>query len=514
MHRLTIALLAAVDAAIAVAVGIAATLAPLTLLWVFGLGEGADWSALWPAAVTVWQFGNLVPMLVTLPAGYIAASGIDPAAASFTLSLCPLAFAAFTAIFAARSGIRASRAEAWVTGVGTGVAVFVALAAVAGFTGQNLVADTELWQAILFPALVFALPALAAAVVTEWREAGAGAVARLRDRVEAAPHGWGEVPALTARGAAVVLVGLIGLGAVLIAAALLLRGGEVIALFQASNVDGLGATVMTLAQLAYLPTMVVWGVAFAAGPGVVLGDGGAVSPSGTQVGVVPGIPILGALPESTSPWLLLLALVPVGLGALAGWIARSRLVAGYPSPAPDRTASGADAQHEVVLPGLLAQAPIADAHEDDTFDHDPFGARLVVAAGIAVLSGAGAAVLCAVASGSMGPGRLAFVGPEAGPVALAIGLEVLVGAAILLLLPRGAGGGAADRVEARPVDGPRVPDAPAPVPAAEPSRRRADTEAPADLGPGERWTDADASPDLAETLDLGPRGADPRAPLD
>src|SRR5690349_6420418 len=143
MHRLTIALLAAVDAAIAVAVGIAATLAPLTLLWVFGLGEGADWSALWPAAVTVWQFGNLVPMLVTLPAGYTAASGIDPAAASFTLSLCPLAFAAFTAIFAARSGIRASRAEAWVTGVGTGVAVFVALAAVAGFTGQNLVADTE-----------------------------------------------------------------------------------------------------------------------------------------------------------------------------------------------------------------------------------------------------------------------------------------------------------------------------------------------------------------------------------
>ena len=48
MHRLIVALLAAVDAAIAVAVGLAATLAPLTLLWVFGFGGGADWGALWP----------------------------------------------------------------------------------------------------------------------------------------------------------------------------------------------------------------------------------------------------------------------------------------------------------------------------------------------------------------------------------------------------------------------------------------------------------------------------------
>ena len=48
MHRLIVALLAAVDAAIAVAVGLAATLAPLTLLWVFGLGDAADWGALWP----------------------------------------------------------------------------------------------------------------------------------------------------------------------------------------------------------------------------------------------------------------------------------------------------------------------------------------------------------------------------------------------------------------------------------------------------------------------------------
>lgn len=462
MHRLTVALLAAVDAAIAVAVGIAVTLAPLTLLWVFSLGGGADWNALWPASVTLWQFGNLVPLAVTLPADYIAAAGIDPAAASFTLSLAPLAFAAFTAIFAARSGVRASHADAWSTGVAVGTLVFAALATGAALTARNAVAGVELWQAILVPTLVFALPSLVAAVVTEWREGDIGVVARVRDRVEGAGGGWGEVPALVAHGGAVVIVGLIGLGALLAAAALFARGGEVVALFQAGNVDGLGATVLTVAQLVYLPTLIVWGVAFAAGPGVTLGEGGVISPAGTQVGVVPGIPMLGALPESTSPWMLLLALIPVGLGALAGWITRSRF-------------AGA---------------------------HDPVAPRLAVTVGIAVLSGAGAALLSSVASGSLGPGRLAFVGPEAGPVALAVGLEVVVGAAILLLSPRSRTG-----VEEPSSDTWEVTDAYSVTDA---------FGASAAFGPdpAERNPETDASAAVAPTVDLGPRKSRSDAPLD
>jgi hypothetical protein len=65
-----------------------------------------------------------------------------------------------------------------------------------------------------------------------------------------------------------------------------------------------------------------------------------------------------------------------------------------------------------------------------------------VTAGIAVVAGLGAALLAAVASGSLGPGPLAEFGPQPGPVGLAVGLEVLVGAAILLLSPRSAGHGA------------------------------------------------------------------------
>jgi hypothetical protein len=405
MNRLIVALLATVDAALAVAVGLAATLAPLTLLWVFGFGGAADWGAIWPAGVTVWQLGNLVPLAVELPPEYLAATGIDGEAASFVLSLSPLAFAGFTVIFAARSGVRASRAEAWLTGVATASVVFAALATGAALTAQNPIATAPTWQAVLVPTLLFAVPALVAALITEWREAGGGAVARVRDRIEAAPRGWGDVPGIVMRGSAVVVTGLIGLGAALSAVALFTRAGHVVALFQAGNVDAAGATVLTLVQLAYLPTLAVWGFAFAAGPGFAVGEGTAVSPAATQVGVVPGIPVLGAVPDSTTSWLLLLALAPVALGALAGWIARSRLV---------HAGDGG--------------VPATD---------DPIGAWLVTAAAIAAVAAFASALLAFAASGSLGPGKLSTFGPDPGPVALAVALEVFVGAAILLLSPRG-----------------------------------------------------------------------------
>jgi hypothetical protein len=546
MHRLIVLILSAVDAAIAAAVGIAATLAPLTLLWVIGLGGTADWAALWPASATTWQFGNLVPLQVTLPGDYLAVAGIDPAAASFVLSLAPLAFAGFTAIFAARSGVRASQADAWLTGVLTGALGFTALTALIALTSANAIAEVERWQAILFPALLYAVPLLVGALVTEWREAGSGAVARLRDRIEAAPHGWGAVAGLTMRGSAAVLAGLLGLGALVFAVSLVLRGGEVIGLFEAADVDVLGATVVTVVQLAYVPTLAIWGMAFLAGPGFAVGTGTAVSPAGTQLGVLPGIPVLGALPESTTPWLLLLALLPVGLGAFAGWIARSRLVAephaavaGSPADAIEWDAAS-EAARSSALEALLSAVPSPSAEEPeqepaDRRPTDPIGPRLVIALGIAVLSGAGAALLSVLASGSLGPGRLADVGPQPGPVALAVGLEVLLGAAILLLSPRRR----TRRPRAADVDRDAAPERGVSDDAVPADVRHADADRQSDAGedaphgvaepPEDRSGGAPVSPD-ADTApialvppaprpagpdaDLGPRRPRPLPPID
>jgi hypothetical protein len=400
MNRLLVALLAAFDALVAAAGGLAIALAPLTLLWVLALGGGADWAALWPASAAVWQFGHLVPLTIHLPDTYLAAAGIDAAAADFALSLAPLGFAVFTALFAGRSGGRAARAGEPLAGAVAGSLVFAMVTAAVALIGSTPFASVELWQALLLPALVFAVPCALGAAVGAWT-LGEGPAGRLRDRVEAVPGGWGEVPGLLVRGAATAVVGLIGVGALVFGVAVLARGGEVVALFEAGNVDALGATVLAVAQLAYLPTLVVWGAAFAAGPGFAVGTGSAVSPSGTQLGVIPGIPVLGAIPESTSPWLLLLALLPIGIGVLTGWMLRSRLVAEHPTS-------------------------------------EPYGPRIVLVAGVSLVTGAVFALLALCARGAIGPGRLTDTGPEPGPVALAVALEIAVGSAILLLSPRRA----------------------------------------------------------------------------
>jgi len=397
MQRLLVAILAAVDAAIAAAVGLAVLLAPLTLLWTLAFGATADWGGLWPVAGTLWQFGHGVPIEIAIPDAVVSAIGIAPDAARFTLSLTPLAFLVFTLLFAGRSGTRAARSGAWLLGVVSGTVAFVAIATAVAFTARSGIGEVPLWLAIVLPGAVYFAGALCGAVGCAWREGDGGLIDRVHDRAD----GWGDwsvVPGETVRGVAVVVVALTGIAALAVAVSVALRGGEVVALFEAARVDATGATVLTLGHLAYLPTLLVWAVAWIAGPGFAVGSGTAVSPAGTQLGVVPGVPVFGLLPENGSIWMLVVVLLPVAAGALAGWMIRSRLV-------------WHDAAHAI--------AP-----------------RAVIAAGIAALSAGIIALAAVLASGSIGPGRMAEVGPHIGWTTLAVGVEVLIGAAIMLLAPR------------------------------------------------------------------------------
>ncbi|WP_217183054.1 DUF6350 family protein [Streptomyces sp. AC495_CC817] len=397
MQRLLVALLAAFDAAIAAAVGLAVLLAPLTVLWTLAFGITADWGALWPLTGTLWQFGHGVPLDVTIPVETLTALGIAPDAARFTLSVAPLAFLVFTLLFAARSGARAARAGAWLLGSLAGTAAFAVIATGVALTSQLAVARTSLVLAVVLPAAVYLVGAVGGAVRVVWEDGDGGLIDRVHDVIDSWGD-WGPVPAAAVRGAAFAVVGVTGAAALAVAVMTALRGGEVVALFEAARVDLLGAVMITLAHLAFLPTLIVWAASWLAGPGFAVGVGTAVSPAGTQLGVVPGIPVLGLLPENGSIWMLVVVIVPVAAGAFSGWAVRSRLV--------------------------WEGTPLGP------------GPRAGIAAGIALLSAAVAAVAAVLAGGSLGPARLAEAGPSVLPFALALGGEVLVGAAILLLSPR------------------------------------------------------------------------------
>jgi hypothetical protein len=396
VNRLLVSFLAAVDALLAVAVGVGVVLAPVTLVWVFGTGGEADWNALWPAAATIWQLGHFAPVTVALPAELVALGGLPSDGADFTLSLAPTALALFTAVSAWRSGVRAARAGAWLTGVLTGTVVVAAVATVIALSGRASVASVDLAAAVAGPTLVFAVPALIGAIVCAWNDGDDGLVDAISERLSDTVQ---DAVDAGARAVAVCLAGIVGLGALLLGVLFALRGGEVVALTQAAQADLLGVVVLALGSILYLPTLVVWFAGFAAGPGFAVGTGTAVSPAGTTLGVVPGIPVLGVVPDSASPWLLLLALLIVGVGVLAGLMIRGMLSGG--------------------------------GHAE------PLRPRLVAFGVLTVGTGAGVAVLAWAAQGAIGPGRLTQVGTEPWLVALAAALEVAVGAAVVLFSPRG-----------------------------------------------------------------------------
>ena len=137
-----------------------------------------------------------------------------------------------------------------------------------------------------------------------------------------------------------------------------------------------------------------------------------------------------------------------------------------------------------------------------------------------MLAAAGAALMSALASGSIGPGRLAEVGPQPGAVALAVGLEVLLGAAILLLSPRRRPKAAPTRSKATEAAAAQVTDAEI-ASDAEPTlvaQTEAITPATEGAAPAPEVAASDrprsSDPDSTPTVDLGPRRPSPLPPVD
>lgn len=93
---------------------------------------------------------------------------------------------------------------------------------------------------------------------------------------------------------------------------------------------------LTALQLVYLPTLLVWTASWTLGPGFSVGTGTVVSPAATQLGLLPGIPIAGALPpEGPGQWTDLLWLA---VGVAAGAAAAVMVMRARPRARFDETA--------------------------------------------------------------------------------------------------------------------------------------------------------------------------------
>jgi Family of unknown function (DUF6350) len=237
------------------------------------------------------------------------------------------------------------------------------------------------------------------------------------------------------RGAAAGLATMLGAGALLLAGSLVAHFSTAVNIAVGMRAGVVGGALVVLAGVCLAPNAVVYAGAFAAGPGFALGTGTAVAPGGVRLGPLPAFPLLAAVPRDVSAaWLQALVAVPVLAGVLAGLVVARR------APTAGSLRSG-------LLGGLAG-----------------------------VLGAVGFAVLCQLASGAVGPGRMHDVGPRVAATLVVCAAAGLLGGSVTATGASWVGGARTRRLAARPPD--RSPgSAEESAPPAEESRTSAEESA-------------------------------------
>jgi len=130
---------------------------------------------------------------------------------------------------------------------------------------------------------------------------------------------------------------VIGAGAAAALAATMVRNLDRTAALAAELGAGpTGTAALTALQLAFLPTLLVWTASWVLGPGFSVGVGTLVSPADTQLGLLPAVPVSGALPPEGPGVTADFAWLAVGV--LAGAMAAVMVMRARPRARFDETA--------------------------------------------------------------------------------------------------------------------------------------------------------------------------------
>lgn len=352
-------------AAWALVAGLALCVLPAMVMWVSGGASGGAGGPLRTGA-RVWLLGL----------------GADIGLGGVTYSLTPLGLTILVVVLIHR----AARWAAHSAGVETsGRAAVVIVSMVATFVvGAGVVAGVS------SGAGVEVVPVEAVTWAAVWCGiAAAAGVARESGLVSI----WsaGVPPGLRVAGvAAVGALGALAVGsAALVLASVLAHTDRIGALIGGLEAGAAGTGVLAALSAIYLPTTIVWAGAFALGPGFAFGAETSVAPTGVDLGLVPALPVFGALPAADLGGLGWATLaVPVLAGVVAGVL-------------------------------VVRRGPEASRIS-----------RAARAVGAGAVAAVGAAVAGTLASGSLGADRMAGIGPV--PWQLAAATVVLVGVPAVL----------------------------------------------------------------------------------
>jgi len=280
-----------------------------------GLATAAvGWVLVSGLVVCGWLMGDDAGLPAALELGtrlWLLGSGVPVGVGGLDVSLVPWGLTVVTAALLWRFGGYAARRVRPASSTGPfAVAVVVTLAHVlpvlsaAIFLGEPWRAPGR-WAAVVLVLLVAA-----------WGGAGA----RVGRPIGSSwPAALGGLPRAVAGALGVLLLA----GTAVLVLGLVTGWDRVVDLDTALRAGSAGTALLVLIQATVLPNALVWSGSYALGAGFSMGSGTVVAPAATSLGVLPGLPLLGALPAvgpgSTLQlwWLAFGALA----GALAAWLA-------------------------------------------------------------------------------------------------------------------------------------------------------------------------------------------------
>ncbi len=190
-----------------------------------------------------------------------------------------------------------------------------------------------------------------------------------------------------------MLATLFAAGAVLAGAALAVHLGEASRLERSLAPGAVGAVLLLLLEVGYLPNAIIWAVAFSLGPGFAVGTSTVVAPTGSALTQLPAFPLLAALPPGLHH-------------AMPGWLEPTVLALPY-------------------LAGLIGGLLLSRSARRMPLDAAPLWGL-----GCGVACGGALGLLAAFSGGPLGGARLAAVGPSGWQAAAVGALELGVSAAI------------------------------------------------------------------------------------
>lgn len=371
-RRLTL-VFAAFEALLVVAIGVAIPVLIGTLMWAIQFGFAPDWAIFWRGAVDVWLIGHGVDVAFALDPATAAAIGV-PEGEPITITIAALAFALLTLALGVRAGARVADTGHWLLGTLTALVVFVGASLLVTVTAEHPSAQPTLWQGAVLPAIVFGV-GLVLGLLRADADQGGTSRGRLAETLASInPRARASIRAALVAGAASVLL-VLAAAAILTAIVTASGYAQAIRLYETLHAGVLGGVVLTVAQLAFVPNVVVWAGSWLIGPGFALGVGSQVSPLGTDVGPLPAVPWLGVLPAGDTAFGFAGLAVPIGVAFIAALVVR---------------------------PALLRAIG----------NGSRLGWSALVAFGGGAFGGVLFGLLAAASAGSLGPGRFSDIGPD------------------------------------------------------------------------------------------------------